>query len=84
MKVQGTAILLIPEDNKEYLKGNVIIPKTLKDKPNIGTVIEVGDGCTQVKIGNKIRYNRKAANKAHVNGVEYHFINESQCMYIEK
>jgi len=84
MKLQGTVVLLTPEENLEKTDKGIIIPKTIKDKPNFGIVVDVADGCTQLKAGDKVRYNRKSANIAHVNGVEYHFINEGQAFYIEK
>ena len=81
MEPQGKTVLIRPEDNPEKER-EIIIPKTVKEKPNIGAVIEVGPGCESVKAGDRVQYARKGASVMNRDGEELHWIIEDQIFYI--
>lgn len=82
MRVQGKALLVLPENNPEKSEGGIQIPATVKEKPNIGCVIEAGAGCVDAKIGDRIQYHRKGSSVITIDEVEHHFIDENQITYI--
>lgn len=82
MRVQGKALLILPEDNPEKTEGGIHIPATATDKPNIGWVIEAGPGCENAKKGDRIQYNRKGSSIINIDDIEHHFISEDQIAYI--
>lgn len=80
MKLLGTAVMILPDDNPEKTEKGIYIPRTAKEKPITGKVVGVGPGCKGVSAGLYVFYDRKAASTMDVNGVEHHFINENQIM----
>ena len=80
MQVQGSAVLIKPEDNPEKI-GSIIIPKTVKEKPNLGTVIQAGPACKEISVGDKVHYQRKAASVIWIDEEEHHFVQEFQILY---
>ena len=59
----GDRVVLLPIDNEEQTYGNIIVPDTGQEKPEIGTVMAVGEGRVtndgaiiqnQLKVGHKI------------------------------
>jgi co-chaperonin GroES (HSP10) len=81
MRVQGKALLVMPEDNPEKTDKGILIPDAA-EKPNIGRVQECGAGCEFVKPNDRIQYNRKAASVLEVEGEIYHFIIEDQVFFV--
>jgi len=79
---QGKAVLIKPEDNPEQTDKGIVIPKTVKEKPNIGIVVSAAPGCELVKKGDKVQYERKGASIMTRNGEELHWIIEDQIFYI--
>jgi chaperonin GroES len=47
--------IIVHIDRFEY-KGTIVIPETAKRKPTVGKVIAIGEGVTQVKIGDSVVY----------------------------
>lgn len=82
MKMQGKAILILPESNPEKTEGGIHIPATVKEQPLIGRVVDCGPGCEDVEIGNRVQYNRKGSSVLTIEDVDYHFIVEDQIAYI--
>ena len=37
-------VVILPQDEGEQMYGNIIVPETGQDKPEIGTVVAVGEG----------------------------------------
>lgn len=81
MKVQGKALLVMPEENPERTESGILIPGAA-EAPNIGRVQECGDGCTLVQPNDRIQYNRKAASVLEVEGEILHFIIEDQVFFV--
>ena len=40
----GDRIIILPQDEGEQMYGNIIVPDAGKEKPEIGTVVAVGEG----------------------------------------
>ena len=40
----GDMIVILPKEESEQMYGNIIVPETGQDKPEIGTVVAVGEG----------------------------------------
>ena len=40
----GDKVVLLPQDEGEQMYGNIIVPDAGKEKPEIGTVMAVGEG----------------------------------------
>jgi co-chaperonin GroES (HSP10) len=84
MKVQGTIVLIKPEENPDKTAQGIFIPKMVKDQPKTGTAIQVGSGCKRVEAGDEVYYNRKMASIIEIDGVEHHFISEKQILFVVK
>ncbi|MDD3050047.1 MAG: co-chaperone GroES [Candidatus Cloacimonetes bacterium] len=67
-------VLIQPQDISEKKVGNIIIPDTAKEKPNIGEVIAVGtDEELQkiVKVGDRVLYGKYSGTEIEVEGKKY-------------
>jgi len=62
VKPLGDRVLVKPLDEKEEVKGGIIIPDTAKEKPQEGTVVALGTGKLDDS-GNKIEFNVKVDDK---------------------
>ena len=82
MKIQGKAVLILPESLPEKSEGGIHIPETVKEQPIIGNVVGCGPGCEDVAPGNRVQYKRKGASIMIIDDVEHHFITEEQIVYI--
>ncbi len=80
MKLVGTAVMILPDDNPERTDKGIIIPRTAKDKPITGKVVRIGVRCESVKVGWRVFYERRGASVMEIDGVEHHFVNENQIM----
>ena len=56
-------VVILPQEEGEQMYGNIIVPDAGKEKPEIGTVMAVGDGrvtnegaiiANQLKVGQKV------------------------------
>lgn len=85
-------VLVKPLDTKEVKKGGIIIPDTAKEKPQEGTVIEVGKGrvneatgeriAMEVKKGDKVLYGKYSGTEITVDGTEYLILRESDILAV--
>ena len=59
----GDKVVLLPQDEGEHMYGNIIVPDAGKEKPEIGTVMAVGEGrvtpegaiiANRLKVGQKV------------------------------
>ena len=73
-------ILVKRVEEKETVKGGIIIPDTAKEKPQEGTVIAVGAGKLdengkriplEVKVGDKVLFGKYAGNEIKIDDVEH-------------
>ena len=62
VKPLGDRVLVQPLEEKETIKGGIIIPDTAKEKPQEGKVVALGTGKTDEK-GNKVEFTVKVGDR---------------------
>ncbi len=79
-------VIVKPAPAEEVTKGGLIIPDTVKEKPQRGEIVAVGggkvaeDGKTTpltVKIGDNVLYGKYSGTEISVDGVDYLIMRES-------
>jgi len=85
-------ILVEPEVAKEITESGIILPKTAKkEKPELGTVIAIGDGGKtkdgeiipiEVKVGNKVLFTKYGPTNIEIEGKEYLIVKEEDILAI--
>lgn len=73
-------ILVKAEEAKEKKVGGIIIPDTVKEKPQEGSVVAVGKGKVgkdgkviemDVKVGDKVLYGKYAGTEVKIDNIDY-------------
>ncbi|MEW5922949.1 MAG: co-chaperone GroES [Candidatus Zixiibacteriota bacterium] len=90
VKPLADRVLVKPIEAVEVKKGGIIIPDTAKEKPQEGTIIEVGPGRTEdgkvipvaVKKGDRVLYGKYSGTEITIEGEEYLFIRESDILAV--
>ena len=76
-------------EEKEQLKGGIIIPDSAKEKPQSGEVVAVGKGKRledgtvfplDLKAGNKILFAKYSGSEVKIDGVEYLIMREDEVL----
>lgn len=78
-------VLLIPQENTNTTKSGIILPSTAQEKPQIGIVEAIGSGgimdgeeiVMQVKVGQKVLYNKYAGSELKLNNINYVILRQS-------
>ena len=82
-------ILIKRIEEKETVKGGIIIPDTAKEKPQEGEVIAVGNGkktdkgeviALDVKAGDRILFGKYSGTEIKLDGQEYLIIREDEVL----
>jgi chaperonin GroES len=82
-------ILVKRVEEKETLKGGIIIPDTAKEKPSEGEVVAVGQGKKtddgkliplDVKAGDRILFGKYSGNEIKMEGHEYLILREDEIL----
>ena len=76
-------VLILPEQ-KQTSNSGILIPQTAQEQPQIGKVIEVGDGESpdmdktgmKVKVGDVVMFNKFAGNEIKIEGKTYMLIRQ--------
>ena len=79
VKPLGDRVLVQPLEEKEVIKGGIIIPDSAKEKPQEGTVVALGTGKTDEK-GNKVEFTVKVGDRVLISkygGTEIKFEDSS-------
>ncbi|MFN3821216.1 MAG: co-chaperone GroES [bacterium] len=97
MKIQPVdeRVLIKPIEPEERKVGNIIIPDTAKEKPQMGEVIAVGDDIVHekeqrkklselVKAGDKVIYAKYGGTEIKLDGVEYLIVSRSDILAVIK
>ncbi|MBC8313658.1 MAG: co-chaperone GroES [Candidatus Cloacimonetes bacterium] len=89
MKIQpiDDRVLLVQMENEEKKVGNIIIPDTAKEKPQIGKVKAVGnneDLKKFVKVGDKVIYAKFGGTDIELEGTKYLIVQLSDILGIIK
>ncbi|MBI5622914.1 MAG: co-chaperone GroES [Elusimicrobia bacterium] len=93
VKIQplGDRVLVKPVEAKETKRGGIIIPDTVKEKPQEGKIIAVGkgkvteDGKTlpmEVKVGDRILYGKYSGNELKIDDEDYLIIHQDDVLGI--
>jgi chaperonin GroES len=78
-------------EEKESVKGGIIIPDTAKEKPQEGEVIAVGNGklldngtkvAMDVKVGDKILFGKYSGTDIKIEGQEYLILREDEVLAV--
>ena len=78
-------------EEKETVKGGIIIPDTAKEKPQEGEVIAAGNGKTldngqkvalEVKAGDKILFGKYSGTDIKIDGEEYLILREDEVLAV--
>jgi chaperonin GroES len=78
-------------EEKETVKGGIIIPDTAKEKPQEGEVIAVGNGKIlengnkvplDVKAGDRILFGKYSGNEVKIDGQDYLILREEDVLAI--
>ncbi|MFO7874870.1 MAG: co-chaperone GroES [Bacteroidales bacterium] len=81
IKPLADRVLVEPAPAEEKTSGGIIIPDSAKEKPQMGTVVAVGDGTKDnpvtVKEGDKVMYGKYAGTELNLEGKDYLIMRES-------
>jgi chaperonin GroES len=84
-------ILLAREEEKEQIRGGIIIPDTAKEKPQRAKVVAVGDGKLldsgarlqpSVKVGDVVLFGKYSGSEIKLDGKEYIIMKEEEVLGI--
>ncbi len=91
VKPLGDRVLVQPLEEKEVVKGGIIIPDTAKEKPQEGKVVAIGSGKTDdngkkieftVKVGDKVLFSKYGGTEIKVDGESYLIMREDDILGI--
>ena len=77
-------ILVKVKEKEEKSIGGVMIPETAKEKPTLGDVLEVGEGVTEVKKGDRILYGKYSGTKIEIEEINYLLLRKADVFAIIK
>jgi chaperonin GroES len=87
----GDRIVIVPIEREVTTKGGIIIPDTVKEKPQEGKVVGVGPGKLNdegnrnppdVKVGDIVLYPRYGGTEYKLDDVEYMILRESDLLAV--
>ncbi len=90
-KPLGDKILLKQLEAKEQTKGGIVLPDTVKEKPQEGKIIAVGEGKKSpegkvvplsLKAGDKVLYGKYSGTEVVIDGEDYLIIREEDVLGI--
>lgn len=93
MSVQplGDRVLVRPNEQEEEMKGGIYIPDTAKEKPQEGTVVEMGTGKVldsgekapfEIKKGDRVLYGKYAGTEVTVDDKQMLIMRESDILAV--
>lgn len=86
-------VIVKPAPAEEMTKGGLIIPDTVKEKPQRGEIVAIGTGKVAedgkvtplaVKIGDNVLYGKYSGTEIAVDGVDYLIMRESDIFAVYK
>jgi chaperonin GroES len=89
IKPLGDRVVIKPTPKEEVSKGGIVIPDTVKEKPQEGKIIAVGPGklsedgkriTMEVKVGDKVIYSKYAGTEIKVDDEELIIVRESDIL----
>jgi chaperonin GroES len=91
LKPLGDRVVVKPVEKEERTKSGIVLPDTVKEKPQEGIVEAVGTGrildngtklAMELKVGDKILYAKYAGNEFKVDEIEYLIVSEKDVLAI--
>jgi len=83
IKPLGSRVLIKQEEAVEQTKSGIYIPNSAKEKPTVGEVIAIGSSDDlEVKIGDKVMYQKFGGTKVEVDNQEYLLLEQSDILAI--
>jgi chaperonin GroES len=86
IKPLGDRVLVEPAPAESITKSGIIIPDTVKEKPQRGTVVAAGEGLNNkalsVKVGDTVLYGKFAGTEITVDEKQYLIMRESDIFAI--
>ena len=91
LKPLGDRVLVEPLEEKETRKGGIIIPDTVKEKPQEGKIVAVGSGkrdekggliAMDVKAGDKILFGKYSGTEVKLDGKDYLIMHQEDILGI--
>ncbi len=86
MKPIADRVVIKPAPAEEKTKGGIIIPETVKEKPQMGEVIAVGPGKDgegmTVQVGDKVLYGKYAGQELNYKGEDYLIVRQDDILVI--
>ena len=93
MKVKplNDRVLVIRIDDEQKTQGGIIIPDTVKEKPQKGRVVAVGPGKRgedgkrlplDLKVGDHVMFSKYAGTEIKIDDIEHLFMNESDILAV--
>ncbi|MBU2608334.1 MAG: co-chaperone GroES [Chloroflexi bacterium] len=89
LKPLADRVVIKPTEREEVTKGGIILPDTVKEKPQEGEIVAVGPGrldedgkriALDVKVGDKVLYARYAGTEVKVDDVDYVILRETDIL----
>jgi len=85
-KILAGKILVRPKAAEEKTVSGIIIPESAKEKPQIGTVLLVGDAKKdepmELKVGDVVFYGRYSGTELNIEGEDYLLMSQTDVLYI--
>ncbi|HHB78106.1 MAG TPA: co-chaperone GroES [Saprospiraceae bacterium] len=86
MKPVNDRILVKPHQAEETTKGGIIIPDTVKEKPNRGEIVAVGPGKDgkklSLKVGETVIYGKFAGQELELDGEIFIIMREDDVLLV--
>jgi chaperonin GroES len=84
-------VLIKPLEGEEKTASGIVLPDSVKEKPQIGQIVAVGPGGTddkgnpikmQVKVGQKVMYKKWGGNEVKVKGQEWMIVEQKDILAV--
>ena len=91
IKPLADRVVVQADEAEEKSEGGIILPDTVQEKPQKGTIVALGAGRIsdngelikpEVKVGDKVLYGKYSGNEISINGVEYLIMRESDILAV--
>ncbi len=80
--LKDRVVVKYSSEELEKTPGGIYVPDVAKEKPQKGTVVEVGSEVKEVKVGDTVLFDKYAGSKIKVDDVEYLIIKEEEILGI--
>lgn len=85
-RILAGKILVKPQEAEEKTVSGIIIPDSAKEKPQVGTVVLVGeakkDEPMEVKVGDVVFYGKYSGTELNIDGTDYLLMSQNDVLYI--